>query len=298
MEKKTKALIIGLSVACALLVVGLIGFFIYQHNYQKKQAEQNASLEQLAALDKQEMENEYAQFALQYDELKNSVKNDSLLTQLEKEQKRAEDLLQELRSVKSNDAREIARLKRELATVRQVLRTYIRQVDSLQRLNQTLTNERDAARAQYNEATMQISGLNAEKQSLSEKVAVAAQLDATGISISPLKKNGKAAKKTKDINRFAISFSITRNVTAKTGNRTIYVRLTKPGNEVVNASGSFNYENRSLTCSAQKTIEYTGQETRVTVYVPVNEYLSAGTYNAYIFTDGQMIGSGSMSMKK
>lgn len=125
------------------------------------------------------MENEYAQFALQYDELKNSVKNDSLLTQLEKEQKRAEDLLQELRSVKSNDAREIARLKRELATVRQVLRTYIRQVDSLQRLNQTLTNERDAARAQYNEATMQISGLNAEKQSLSEKVAVAAQLDAT-----------------------------------------------------------------------------------------------------------------------
>lgn len=92
------------------------------------------------------------QFALQYDELKNSVKNDSLLTQLEKEQKRAEDLLQELRSVKSNDAREIARLKRELATVRQVLRTYIRQVDSLQRLNQTLTNERDAARAQYNEA--------------------------------------------------------------------------------------------------------------------------------------------------
>ena len=176
MEKKSKNIIIILSVACGLLVAGLIAFFIYQHNYKQKQEERQASLEQLAALDKQEMENEYAQFALQYDELKHSVKNDSLLTQLEKEQKRAEDLLQELRSVKSNDAREIARLKRELATVRQVLRTYIRQVDSLQRLNQTLTNERDAARARYNEATMQISGLNAEKQSLSEKVAVAPSL--------------------------------------------------------------------------------------------------------------------------
>lgn len=298
MEKKSKNIIIILSVACGLLVAGLIAFFIYQHNYKQKQEERQASLEQLAALDKQEMENEYAQFALQYDELKHSVKNDSLLTQLEKEQKRAEDLLQELRSVKSNDAREIARLKRELATVRQVLRTYIRQVDSLQRLNQTLTNERDAARARYNEATMQISGLNAEKQSLSEKVAVAAQLDATGISITPLKKNGKNARRTKDIKRFAVSFTISRNVTAQAGNRTVYVRLTKPGNEVINASGSFNYENRTLTASAQKNIEYTGEATQVTVYIPVNEYLSAGTYQAHIFADGQMIGSGTMSMKK
>ena len=89
MEKKTKALIIGLSVACALLVVGLIGFFIYQHNYQKKQAEQNASLEQLAALDKQEMENEYAQFAKQYNEMKTQINNDSLIAQLDKEQQRS-----------------------------------------------------------------------------------------------------------------------------------------------------------------------------------------------------------------
>lgn len=129
-------------------------------------------------------------------------------------------------------------------------------------------------------------------------MAVAAQLNATGISISPLKKNGKAAKRCKDITRFSISFTITRNVTAKAGNRTAYVRLIKPGREVVNSAGSFTYENKTLPYSAAKSIEYTGEEQRVQLYVPVSEYLSAGTYSAHIFVDGQMVGEGAIAIAK
>lgn len=220
------------------------------------------------------------------------------MQQLDREQRRTEELLEELRRVKSNDAAEIARLKKELATVRAVLRTYIYQVDSLQRLNQDLTAERDEARARYSAATTQISSLNTERQNLSEKVAIASQLNATGVSIAPQKKNGKNARRSKDIRRFTVSFTITRNVTAETGNRYVYVRLTKPSNEVINASGTFNYENRALEYSASKVIEYTGQELGVTVYIPADEFLSKGHYTAYIFCDGQMIGSGSIEIKR
>ena len=244
------------------------------------------------------MENQYAQFALQYDELKKGVKDDSLIARLDAEQQRAENLLAELKRVKSNDAAEIRRLKKELETVRAVLRTYILQVDSLQQLNQTLVAERDMARAQNEAANRQISSLNTERANLSEQVAIASQLNATGVSIAPLKKNGKSARRTKDIKRFSVTFTITRNVTAKTGNRMAYVRLMKPNQSVVNPSGSFTYENRSIEYSAAKNIEYTGQEQRVTLYVPADEYLSAGTFTAYIFVDGQMIGSGSLQMKK
>lgn len=255
-------------------------------------------LRQLADLDKKEMENQYAQFALQYDELKKGVKDDSLIARLDAEQQRAENLLAELKRVKSNDAAEIRRLKKELETVRAVLRTYILQVDSLQQLNQTLVAERDMARAQNEAANRQISSLNTERANLSEQVAIASQLNATGVSVAPLKKNGKSARRTKDIKRFSVTFTITRNVTAKTGNRMAYVRLLKPNQSVVNPSGSFTYENRSIEYSAAKNIEYTGQEQRVTLYVPADEYLSAGTFTAYIFVDGQMIGSGSLQMKK
>lgn len=294
MQKKETIIII----VAAVLVLLLGGGLFYFYRQHEKQKQENADLAALAELDKKEMENEYAQFALQYDELKKSIRDDSLMIQLDREQKRTDSLLAVLKSVRSNDAAEIARLKKELATVRAVLRTYIYQVDSLQRLNETLTQERDEARTRYSEATNRITSLNTERQNLTEKVAIAAQLNATGITIEPQKKNGKNAKRCKDIKRFSISFSITRNVTAETGNRNVYVRLTKPNNEVINASGTFAYENRSLEYSATKVVEYTGQELGVSLYVPVEEFLSKGRYTAYIFCDGQMIGSSSLDIER
>lgn len=264
-----------------------------------KEAEKELEeLRQLAELDKREMENQYTQFALQYDELKKSVKDDSLIVRLNNEKKRAEELLQELRQLRNNDVAEIRRLKKELATVRAVLRSYILQVDSLQRLNLALIGERDSARAQLGKAATEITSLSEERANLTEKVAIAAQLNATNISIEPTKKNGKTAKRSKDIASFTVSFDITRNVTATTGERKVYVRLLKPGQMVVNKAGVFAYEDREIEYSAAKAIEYTGQEQNVTLYVPVKEYLGAGQYTAYIFVDGQMIGSGSVTLKK
>ena len=75
------------------------------------------------------------------------------MQQLTKEQQRTQELLAELKQVKSDDAREITRLKKELATVRAVLRSYILQVDSLQRMNTALASENEHVKAQYNEAT-------------------------------------------------------------------------------------------------------------------------------------------------
>lgn len=287
-----------------------IGFFLFSilglclfscNDNAKKLADKDKELEelrQLAELDKREMENQYAEFASQYGELKKNVRDDSLIARLNQEQARAEALLKELKNTRANSSAEILRLKKELATVRAVLRDYIRQVDSLQQLNLTLIGERDQARADAERTRAENSNIQAENSHLNEKVAIAAQLNATGISISPLKKNGKAAKKSKDITRFSISFTITRNVTAHAGNRTVYVRLLKPNQQVVGESGTFSYENRQIGYSAAKTVEYNGQETHVTLYVPVSEFLSAGTYGAYIFADGQMIGSGSVLLSK
>lgn len=279
----------------------LAGCFYACSDSSKKLADKEKELNelrQLAELDKREMENQYAEFASQYGELKKSVKDDSLIARINQEQARAEALLKELKQTKASSSAEILRLKRELAIVRAVLRDYIRQVDSLQQLNQALIGERDMARAEAERTRAENTNIQAQNSQLNEKVAIAAQLNATGVSVSPLKRNGKQAKKSKDIVRFAISFTVTRNVTASAGNRTIYVRLLKPNQQVAGQVGTFPYENKSIGYSAVRTIEYTGQETRVTAYVPTSEYLGAGTYTAYIFADGQMIGSGSVSMSK
>ena len=104
---------------------------------------------ELAEMDKREMENEYADFARQYNEMKTQVNNDSLMAQLEHEQQRAQELLEELRRTKSNDAAEIARLKKELATMRQVLKSFVAEIDSLNRLNTQLMGENENLRQQH-----------------------------------------------------------------------------------------------------------------------------------------------------
>ncbi len=292
MNKKVliPVIIIGL-----LLIGGIAYLSMSLHN--EKQA--NKEMQELAELDKKEMENEYQQFADQYSEMKSKINNDSLVAQLTQEQLRTQELLKELKNVKSSDAREIARLKKELATCRAVIRSYVLEIDSLNRLNQNLTAENTRVRGQYEEATRQIQGLNSDKASLSEKVAIAAQLDATGISMTPMKKNGakKAVKKIKDAKLIVVGFSIAKNVTAQNGQKRLYVRVTTPAGNVMGASGSFNYENRNLQYSMTKTIEYTGNETPVNLYWNVNETLNPGTYNVSVFADGNMIGSRNFQFK-
>lgn len=295
MRKLTHILMGGFSL---LFIVGAALSSCGDSEKLKEKEREIEELRQLAELDRREMENQYAEFAVQYAELKKSVQNDSLAALLDKEQKRAEQLLKELKNVKANSSAEILRLKKELATVRAVLKDYIRQVDSLQQLNVALAGERDRALAEAARTRKENTAISQVRAQLEEKVEIAAQLNATGITITPLKKNGKLAKKSKDIKTFSIEFTVTRNVTADTGNRMVYVRLMKPNNELVNPTGQFDYENRTIDYSAAKSIEYDGEEQKVQLYVPIQEYLSAGKYHAYIFIDGQMIGSGGVEIKK
>ena len=288
-----KKILIPLVLVILALMAGSVWLFLSL----QEQKQVNQDMQELAELDKQEMENEYERFALQYSEMKTQINNDSIIQQLTEEQMKTQQLLEELKRVKASDAREIARLKKELATVRAVLRDYVMQIDSLNRLNESLKQENTTVKAELEQRTQQVAGLSSEKASLSQKVAIAAQLDATNISLQLLNKRGKDAKKLKDCTQMKTSFVITKNVTASNGNRTVYVRIQNPGGNVLGGGGTFAYENRQLECSAKKTIEYTGEETPVTVYWNVSQMLEAGDYRVSVFADGNMIGTKSFAFK-
>ena len=275
--------------AVAVLVIAIIG--ITYLLFTEKKA--NRELVQEFQLDKEDLENEYSQFVQKYDELKFTVTNDSLALLLEQEQLKTQRLLEELRTVKSSNATEIRRLKKELATLRKILVGYVNQIDSLDRINKRQQQVIADVTEKYNTASQQISTLSKEKENLDKKVTLAAQLDVTNIRIEPRNKRGKVAKKVKDIVKLAISFTIVKNITAENGERTIYIRITKPDNDALtkSASNTFSYENRTLTYSIKKYIEYNGEEQNVNVFWDVEEFLYAGNYRLDIFEGGNLIGS-------
>ena len=294
-EKKSGKTGLIITIIAAVLLAGAAVYLFIDSQNKGREIEE---MTQLFEIEKEEMENEYSGFAVQYDEMKVHISNDSLIRQLDREKQRTQQLLEELRQTKATNAAEITRLKKELTTVRAVMRTYVMQIDSLDQINKQLAKENTRVKQQYQEQTKVVQQLTVDKEKAEEKVALASQLDAAAITVTPHNKRGKEEHKVKNVTQFVVNFTIVKNITVQTGEKTVYLRITKPDGEplVKDASNTFKYENVNLEYSAKKYIEYTGEQQEVTMYWDVEEYLSAGTYTAYLFVDGVMIGEQSVTL--
>ena len=280
-----------LSIVSALLVIlgCVLAFALFKSEERKEE------VEELMALEREEMLNDLTTAQVQYDELMVRINNDSLRIKLEQEQLRTQQLLEELERTKTTSAAEITRLKKELRTVRAVLKNYVMQIDSLNRENANLKKENTAVREKYREASKRIDNLSEERNALSEKVSLASQLDATNVKAALLKKNGKETDKIKRAKQIEVSFTINKNITASTGEKVAYIRIMQPSQEPLTKSigNTFKYENREIGYSMKRSFEFTGEEQALTLYWDIEETLQSGTYSVYIFVDGNMIGSGS-----
>jgi predicted nucleic acid-binding Zn-ribbon protein len=128
-------------IAFVLLLLVAGGVIYYLYNSLSSTKTEMEEMVEMMNYEKEQLENEYADVALEIEGMSIRVNNDSLLSQLDKEQKRVQLLLEELRTVKATNARRIAELKEELSTVRKVLVSYVRQVDSLTAVNTKLEAE-------------------------------------------------------------------------------------------------------------------------------------------------------------
>ena len=296
MKENKKIIVISVLIALGVLVVALaIGLATTWGNL-KESEKQNEEIQELIALEQEEMLNDLQNAQMEYDELKKKIlSNDSLLVRLEQEQLRTQQLYEELQSVKATNAAEIKRLKKELKTLRGVLENYMVQIDSLFRENAVLKSENTKLIAGKKKVEQERNNLEKEKKALTEKVDLAAQLDATSVEIKMLRSNGKETNNVKKAKQICVSCTISRNVTASTGDKVAYVRIMQPGGEPLTKgySNTFKYQNRDMSYSIKKDFEFDGEEVPLIFYWNIEETLQEGNYRAYIFVDGNMIGEGS-----
>lgn len=285
-EKSNIKILIGVIIALLIGMV-IVGYLLFD------KTSENEDLNQEITLSKQQLEDEYENLTMQYEGFKINMKNDSLLDRLTNEQTKVQNLLNELKTVKATNKQEIARLNNELASLRKILRSYIVQIDSLNKANEQLRKENKEISNKYYTSQKNLKQISEQKESLTEKVSLAAKLDAVAINIQGTNSKGKVQKKINKIEQLVINFTISKNITAEAGERTIYIRIMKPDDDVLTKSRSntFPYENGEVNYSIKRIIEYGGDEVPVTLYWAVEEYLMPGTYRVDIFADGNRIGS-------
>lgn len=290
-RQKKALLIVG---GCLLLGLMAIGIFTIIN-----QRGQIKDIQAIAELEKQALQDEYNEVALQYEGFKVELKNDSILKQLESEQAKVQRLMEELRTVKSSNAQRILELKKELETLRKVLRHYVVQIDTLNRANEQLRSENKDLTQQVSQVASERSQLRQEKEKLTEQVTLASKLSASGLQVTPLNSRGKETKRIQNMKQLRFVFTVEKNVTAQPGFRDIYMRISTPDDVLLqkaSESGNFSFEGGSVPYSIKKQIEYGGESTTVTMYWDIEEYLIEGNYRVELFADGYVIGRFNFSL--
>ena len=287
------ALIVGI-VVLALCVCALVWMNLQQKTEIKEIVEQ-------MEFEKEQLEDEYEELAIQFDGYQTpDIHNDSLVELLSQEKQRVQDLLEELRITKVTNARRIAELKKELATVRQVMVSYVHQIDSLDRTNKRLVKENQQVKQQYQEVARQAQQLEEERTQLAEVVSRASMLEISHFKMIALNKRDRKTTIYNQIQKLQFDYTIGRNITNKPGMKTLYMRITRPDGEVMQKSLNdvFRFENSEIDYSISKEFEYAGEEISGSLYWPVEEILQIGCYTADFFVDGELIGSFSFEICK
>jgi HD superfamily phosphohydrolase len=287
--KQHKVLAIILSVA--ILVIVVLGIMYYNN---KKQMEEMVT--ELNA-EKMELTKEYEELALDFS-FQTDI--DSINNLLQHERERIEQLIEEIKTIKATNASKIREYKKELATLRKVLKNYIIQIDSLNQRNKQLTEENKEYQQKYTHIRSSMKELEKQKETLEEKVDIASQLELKNIVATGLTGKNKTTKKTNKVAKIRVCFTIKKNITAPVGEKTVYMRIQRPDQSLLMQSlnDKFKFEGSEINFSSKRDIEYEGKDLDVCIYYKVDEgELMKGKYITDIFIDGKNVGTVEFELK-
>lgn len=301
MEKNKKIIV---TVACLVVgvVIGCLTWFLVRQNTATKEA-----MQQVAEL---QLMNEQLQLTNEYDELSASFtqhegqmvmfNNDSIRAEYEAAKNKVEELRQELKRRDKLSSERIAQLQAEIATLKQIMRHYVEQINELNQQNEELRRKNETLEQDNKQLSSQVTTTVQQNKQLTEKVQLAEKLNVSSVSLTALKGNGKTEKNITKAKQLMVTFTVPQNNSTPVGKKTIYLRITSPEGNLLSGNGiHFSFEGSNLEASAQKTIEYEGQEMAgVKIYWDVNATLNPGSYRVELFADNYRLASRNFEMKK
>ncbi len=278
-----------------LAITNAVTFWMYLQ--EKNNGNQTIVLKEQIIIERDNVKNELLQLQKDYGSLKT---NDAAL-QAEIDAKKAEidELLANAEKHKG-DPYIIAKLKKETETLREIMRGYVRTIDSLGTLNKTLIIEKDNVLKDLATEKGKITNLNKEKDDLSATVQKGSILSCFNVSAKGVKfkSGGKKEIETTKASRtqkIKVSFSLGENKIAKSGEKTVYVRIVTPDGKEMAKSYDDNYRftfNKSGGYFAGKeTLNYANSEISGVTYCEGQGELVPGNYIIEITCDGALIGN-------
>jgi hypothetical protein len=290
MTETKKSTPIGL-IAISIILAGALIFLITMYFSQKNSM---IEMETVLTHEKDSLANELRLMVNAYDTLKTN--NDSLNAGLEKERTRIVQLL----SINASNVQLIKRYKGEIVTMREIMKSYIVQIDSLNSRNKVLVAENTEIRQQITQVRSTNTELSKVKEELSTKVEIASVIQAKDILAVSLNKNRKETTKLNLLDKLRICFTLRENPLAKAGVKQVYMRVLRPDSLVVATSPDnlFSYKGNNIIYSATREIDYMNQDIELCIFLDNNGDFIIGNYSVELYLEDNMIGKTNFMLSK
>lgn len=228
-----------------------------------------------------------------------TIDNEYLTSQLDTARLQVDALLERLEQTEASNRAQVASYKKELATLRTIMRGYVTQLDSLNTLNQKLIAENKATREELRVSKAKNEDLTRQIEALSEQVSVGEKLKARGFEAYTEKSGGKRSDKHGSVERVVASLTLAENDLAPKGDVTIFVRVLDPEDILLTNDRSIPFEHNGTPsiASASRTVEYAGSDLSVTIYLnDIPEFIK-GIYKVEFYTVAGLLGTTSFNLR-
>jgi len=291
LEKYSKKLSPSNMMAVTGVLVILLILLVFMYFSQNSKM---VEMEKVLTEEKDSLTNELKSMIHAYDTLKTN--NDTLQAGLTRERERIVHLL----SINASNAQLIKRYKSEISTMREIMKSYIVQIDSLNTRNKILVAENTEIKQQMKQVRNANTELSKVKEALSDQVEIASVIQAKDVVAVPLNKKRKETTRIGLLDKIRVCFTLRENPIAKAGEKEVFMRLIRPDSLVITTSPDnlFEYKRSRIIYSANRIVDYINQDIEMCIYMDNTGDFIIGTYSVELYLEDNIIGRTSFMLPK
>lgn len=278
---------------CAIIAIVLLipaAYFSITLGMQKKTIEDNLEIVESA---RRIFEDENSMLQRNAEDLVTELEglkdqNDTMMLKYQE----AVVMLEQLQREKTYNYEQLAKYKKEVATLRNVMKGYLRQIDSLNTINSNLQAQNIQYKKEINTAQMRADVAEEKADELNTKVRIGSVIQASGIRMTALNAKSNEVKRMRLAKRLKVDFDLTANELAEPGEKSVYLRILGPDGYLLAPSEVilFSFEGDEMRASAVRKVDYENESVPVSIFYD-GETFTNGTYTVEIYVDGRLSGS-------
>ena len=244
-------------------------------------------------MEKDSLERELRNIYYRYD----TLETNSL--ELQAEMKLQQDKIDKLISLQAEDAYKIRMYRKEMETLRSVLRSYIVQIDSLNMQNQELLAQNKQLRNTELRLTTEKEQLQQDKIQLEEIKDLATTLQASQINLVLLNKRDKESSHIRTADKVRVDFVLRANKVTPAGEKQVSLRIIRPDQVTLGSPEleMIDFNGEQLPASASRVVNYENEDLPVSIFWTNDGEIVPGEHTVEIYSEGKMIGLASFVLK-